>query len=76
MTTNTTLQATALKALRDDAVTVSVFLKNGIKLQGQIGQVDQYSLLLHGDTDTVVYKHAISTIMPADNSARPRQHPA
>lgn len=67
MTTNATLQTTVLKVLRDDAVTVAVFLKSGIRLQGQIGQADRYSLLLHGVTDQVIFKHTISTVVPVES---------
>jgi host factor-I protein len=59
------LQDPFLDALINDKVAVSVYLVNGIKLQGQIDSYDQYVVLLRGSVTQVVYKHAISTIVPA-----------
>ena len=59
------LQDTFLNTLRKEKVQVSVFLVNGIKLQGQIESFDQYVILLKSSVIQLVYKHAISTIVPA-----------
>ena len=58
------LQDTFLEALRKDRVPVSIFLVNGIKLLGQIDSFDQFSVMLKNNTTQVVYKHAISTVVP------------
>ena len=67
------LQDPFLNALRREHVPVSVYLVNGIKLQGQIESFDQYVVLLRNTVTQMVYKHAISTIVPgrAVNFARP-----
>jgi host factor-I protein len=44
---------------------VSIYLVNGIKLQGQVDSFDQYVILLKNTVTQMVYKHAISTIVPA-----------
>jgi len=59
------LQDPFLNALRREHVSVSVYLVNGIKLQGQIESFDQYVVLLKNTVTQMVYKHAISTIVPA-----------
>jgi host factor-I protein len=59
------LQDPFLQALQKERVPVSVFLVNGIKLQGQIESFDQFVVLLRGSAVQVLYKHAISTIVPA-----------
>jgi RNA chaperone hfq len=60
------LQDPFLNALRKEHVPVSIYLINGIKLQGQVESFDQYVVLLRNSTVTqMVYKHAISTIVPA-----------
>ena len=61
------LQEPFLNVLRRDKVTVSVFLVNGIKLQGLIESFDQYVILLKSNVVQLVYKHAISTIVPVKN---------
>ena len=54
-----------LNGVRKDKNPVTVFLVNGVKLQGVITWFDNFSLLLRRDgTSQLVYKHAISTIMP------------
>ncbi len=58
------LQDPFLNALRREHVPVSVYLVNGIKLQGQIESFDQYVVLLRNTVTQMVYKHAISTIVP------------
>jgi host factor-I protein len=59
------LQDPFLNVLRQEQVQVSVYLVNGIKLQGQIESFDQYVVLLKNAITQMVYKHAISTIVPA-----------
>ena len=61
------LQDTFLEHLRQHKVPVTVFLVNGVRLQGTVTAFDSYSLLLsRGDQSQMVYKHAISTMMPAE----------
>jgi host factor-I protein len=48
-------------------VPVSIYLVNGIKLQGQIDSFDQFVILLKNTVNQMVYKHAISTIVPERN---------
>jgi len=59
------LQDLFLNALRKEHVQVSIYLVNGIKLQGQVDSFDQYVILLKNTVTQMVYKHAISTIVPA-----------
>ncbi len=59
------LQDPFLNILRRERVPVSVFLVNGIKLQGQIESFDQFAVLLRNSVSQMIYKHAISTIVPA-----------
>ena len=65
MSKGQSLQEPFLNALRRERVPVSVYLVNGIKLQGQIESFDQFVVLLKNSVSQMVYKHAISTIMPA-----------
>jgi host factor-I protein len=58
------LQDPFLNILRREHVPVAVYLVNGIKLQGQIDSFDQYVVLLKNTVTQMVYKHAISTIVP------------
>ena len=60
-----TLQDPFLNALRKEHVPVSIYLVNGIKLQGQVDSFDQYVILLKNTVTQMVYKHAISTVVPA-----------
>ncbi|MCL2075095.1 MAG: RNA chaperone Hfq [Betaproteobacteria bacterium] len=60
-----TLQDPFLNVLRREHVPVSIYLVNGIKLQGQVESFDQYVVLLKNAVTQLVYKHAISTIVPA-----------
>ena len=61
------LQDPFLNLLRKEHVPVSIYLVNGIKLQGQIDSFDQFVVLLRNSVSQMVYKHAISTIVPARN---------
>ena len=59
------VQDVFLNKIRKDKATVTVFLVNGVKLQGVVTWFDNFSMLLRRDTHVqLVYKHAISTIMP------------
>lgn len=62
-----TLQEPFLNALRKERVPVSIYLVNGIKLQGQVESFDQFVILLKNSVSQMVYKHAVSTIVPARN---------
>jgi host factor-I protein len=53
--------------LRKEKVPVSIYLVNGIKLQGQIDSFDQFVVLLRNSVNQMVYKHAISTVVPSRN---------
>ena len=64
MTRGRSLQDRVLDALRKEGVCVTIYLVNGIKLQGHIESFDQYSVLLKNTATQVVYKHAISTLVP------------
>jgi host factor-I protein len=61
------LQEPFLNALRKERIPVSVYLVNGIKLQGQIESFDQFVVLLKNSVSQMIYKHAISTVVPARN---------
>ena len=61
------LQETFLNQLRKDKSSVTIFLINGVKLQGIITWFDNFSILLKRDIHIqLVYKHSISTIMPSE----------
>ncbi|QHS09608.1 RNA chaperone Hfq [Sinimarinibacterium sp. NLF-5-8] len=60
-----TLQEPFLNALRKERIPVSVYLVNGIKLQGHIESFDSFVVLLRNNATQMVYKHAISTVVPA-----------
>lgn len=62
-----TLQDPFLNTLRKERIPVSIYLVNGIKLQGQIESFDQFVVLLKNSVSQMVYKHAISTVVPARN---------
>ena len=66
-----TLQDPFLNILRKEKVPVSIYLVNGIKLQGQVDSFDQFVVLLKNSVNQMVYKHAISTIVPARNTRLP-----
>ena len=59
------LQDPFLNVLRKERVPVSIFLVNGIKLQGQVESFDQFVVLLKNTVSQMVYKHAISTVVPS-----------
>jgi host factor-I protein len=59
------LQEPFLNQLRKERIPVSIFLVNGIKLQGQVESFDQFVVLLKNSVSQLVYKHAISTIVPS-----------
>lgn len=65
MSKGQSLQEPFLNALRREHIPVSVYLVNGIKLQGQIESFDQFVILLKNSVSQMVYKHAISTVVPA-----------
>ena len=64
MAKNQSLQDPFLNALRKENVPVSIYLVNGIKLQGHVDSFDQFVVLLRNTVNQMVYKHAISTIVP------------
>ncbi|HEY7773700.1 MAG TPA: RNA chaperone Hfq [Marinagarivorans sp.] len=59
------LQDPYLNILRKERVPVSIYLVNGIKLQGQVESFDQFVVLLKNTVSQMVYKHAISTVVPS-----------
>jgi host factor-I protein len=87
MTKGQTLQDPFLNLLRKERIPVSIYLVNGIKLQGQIESFDQFVVLLKNSVNQMVYKHAISTVVPSrsvklphseeeqQSSSPPRQEP-
>ncbi len=61
------VQEDFLNNIRQNKISVTVFLVNGVKLQGLITWFDDQSLLLRRDGHTqLIYKHAVSTIMPGE----------
>ncbi len=71
MTKGQTLQDPFLNLLRKEKVPVSIYLVNGIKLQGTIDSFDQFVVLLKNSVNQMVYKHAISTVVPTKNVRLP-----
>ena len=69
------LQDPFLNILRKEHIPVSIYLVNGIKLQGHIDSFDQYVVLLKNSVTQMVYKHAISTVVPAKAVTIPIEHP-
>ena len=61
----TALQDPFLNALRKERIPVSIYLVNGIKLQGEIDSFDAFVVLLRNSVSQLIYKHAISTIVPS-----------
>lgn len=72
MSKGQSLQEPFLNALRREHIPVSVYLVNGIKLQGQIESFDQFVILLKNTVSQMVYKHAISTVVPSRNVRLPK----
>lgn len=69
------LQDPYLNTLRKERTPVAIFLMNGIKLQGQIESFDQFVVLLKNNTSQMIYKHAISTIVPSAPVRMQREAP-
>ena len=67
MSKGQSLQDPFLNALRRERIPVSIYLVNGIKLQGTVESFDQFVVLLRNTVSQMVYKHAISTVVPARN---------
>lgn len=65
MSKGQTLQDPFLNALRKERIPVAIYLVNGIKLQGQVESFDQFVVLLRNTVSQMVYKHAISTVVPS-----------
>lgn len=63
-----TIQNAFLDQLKKDACPVSVFLVSGIKLQGVISDYDEHSIMLKSTTTQMIYKHAISTVVPGNRT--------
>lgn len=74
MTKGPSLQDPFLNSLRKEKIPVSIYLVNGIKLQGVIESFDQFVVLLKNTVSQMVYKHAISTIVPARNVTSPFEY--
>ena len=58
------LQDPFLNVLRKEKIPVAIYLISGIKLQGQIESFDQFVIVLKNTVNQMVYKHAISTVVP------------
>ena len=69
------LQDPYLNLLRKERIPVSIYLVNGTKLQGQVESFDQFVILLKNTVSQMVYKHAVSTVVPGRNVRLPMQHP-
>ena len=67
MTKGQSLQEPFLNALRKERIPVSIYLVSGIKLQGEIESFDQFVILLRNTVSQMIYKSAISTVVPARN---------
>jgi len=65
MSKGQSLQDPFLNVLRKEKIPVSIYLVNGIKLQGQVESFDQFAVLLKNSISQMVYKHAISTVVPS-----------
>lgn len=74
MTKGPSLQDPFLNSLRKEKIPVSIYLVNGIKLQGVIESFDQFVVLLKNTVSQMVYKHAISTIVPSRNVTSPFEY--
>ncbi|MBL4679979.1 MAG: RNA chaperone Hfq [Pseudomonadales bacterium] len=71
MSKGQSLQDPFLNQLRKDRVPVSIYLVSGIKLQGQIESFDQFVILLRNTVNQMIYKSAISTVVPSRNVKMP-----
>ncbi len=76
MSKGQSLQDPFLNALRKERIPVSVYLVNGIKLQGQIDSFDQFVVLLKNSVNQMIYKHAISTVVPSRAVKMPMANPS
>src|SRR6185369_15265064 len=74
MTKGPSLQDPFLNTLRKEKVPVSIYLVNGIKLQGLVESFDQFVVLLKNTVSQMVYKHAISTVVPVRNVSSPMDY--
>src|ERR1700728_1746635 len=74
MTKGPSLQDPFLNTLRKEKVPVSIYLVNGIKLQGLIESFDQFVVLLKNTVSQMVYKHAHLTVVPARNLSSPMDY--
>ena len=72
MTKQQSLQDAVLTLLAKQQVPVSIYLVNGIKLHGKIESFDQYVVILKNSIDQMVYKHAISTVVPGEKVEFPK----
>jgi len=61
------LQDSYLNQLRKDKIPVVVYLTNGVRLRGNIKSFDNFVILLEENTQSLIYKHAVSTIVPERN---------
>jgi host factor-I protein len=61
------LQDSYLNQLRKDKIAVVVYLTNGVRLRGNIKSFDNFVILLEESTQSLIYKHAVSTIVPERN---------
>ncbi|HDN27872.1 MAG TPA: RNA chaperone Hfq [Thioploca sp.] len=73
MSKGQSLQDPFLNTLRKERIPVSIYLVNGIKLQGHVESFDQFVVLLKNSVSQMVYKHAISTIVPARHVKIPHE---
>lgn len=74
MSKGQSLQDPFLNALRRERVPVAIYLVNGIKLQGTVESFDQFVVLLRNQVSQMVYKHAISTVVPSRNVRIGNEH--
>jgi len=74
MTARPGVQDDFLQMLVNDRTTVNVFLVNGIRLSGQLAAFDQFAVLLESGTGAqLVFKHAISTVLPVNGRSQARE---
>lgn len=71
MSKGQSLQDPFLNQLRKERIHVSIYLVSGIKLQGQIESFDQFVILLRNTVSQMIYKSAISTVVPSRNVKMP-----